>query len=140
MLAIMREYGSEMSDTAMPPRKSFVQKASVVRQFRRWNPNFTEWFVHINGKWIPKLGIDGEKKRRQEARLAYSEQRSKKQKTESCHDNATNDTKVASGKPLGKSEGISQKEAVLDQESEMDVESSNIKAASTQKVKNIAEI
>ena len=83
MLSIMREYGSEVSDTAMPPRKSYVQRASVVRQFRRWNPNFTEWFVHNSGQWIPKLGIEGEKKRRQKVRLAYSEQKSKKPKTSS---------------------------------------------------------
>ena len=84
MLSIMREYGSEVSDTAMPPRKSYVQKASVVRQFRRWNPNFTEWFVLTNGIWTPKLGPEGEKKRRQEARLAYS---NKKQKIELFHMN-----------------------------------------------------
>jgi hypothetical protein len=92
MLDIMREYGSEVSDMAMPPRKSYVQKASVVRQFRRWNPNFTEWFVHLNGKWIPKLGTDGEQKRRQEARLAFSSQRTnKKQKTstDGCNNNTT---------------------------------------------------
>lgn len=80
MLTIMRDYGSEVSDTAMPPRKSHVQKASVVRQFRRWNPNFTDWFVHVNGKWIPKLGKEAELKRRSEVRLMYMEQRAKKQK------------------------------------------------------------
>jgi hypothetical protein len=68
MLAIMREYGSEVSDMAMPPRKSYVQKASVVRQFRRWNPHFLEWFEHVNGRWVPKLGKDGELRRRQQAR------------------------------------------------------------------------
>jgi hypothetical protein len=91
MLEIMRDYGSEVSDTAMPPRKSYVQKASVVRQFRRWNPNFTEWFVHVNGKWMPKLGKDGELKRRHDARLAYSSQRmNKKQKTSTDGISATN--------------------------------------------------
>lgn len=64
----MRTYGSEVSDMAMPPRKSCVQKASVVRQFRRWNPNFLEWFEHVNGQWVPKLGREGELKRRQQAR------------------------------------------------------------------------
>jgi hypothetical protein len=78
MLAIMREYGSEVSDTAMPPRKSYVQKASVVRQFRRWNPNFLEWFEHVHGKWVPKLGKAGELKRRQEARRAAAMERKKK--------------------------------------------------------------
>jgi hypothetical protein len=68
MLSIMREYGSEVSDMAMPPRKSYVQKASVVRQFRRWNPHFLEWFEHVNGRWVPKLGKDGELRRRQQAR------------------------------------------------------------------------
>jgi hypothetical protein len=68
MLSIMREYGSEVSDMAMPPRKTYVQKASVVRQFRRWNPHFLEWFEHVNGRWVPKLGRDGELRRRQQAR------------------------------------------------------------------------
>lgn len=68
MLTLMRTYGSEVSDMAMPPRKSYVQKASVVRQFRRWNPNFLEWFEHVNGQWVPKLGRDGELQRRQMAR------------------------------------------------------------------------
>lgn len=78
MLSIMREFGSELSDTAMPPRKSYVQKASAVRQFRRWNPNFLDWFEHVNGKWVPKLGKAGELKRRQEARRTASTQRKKK--------------------------------------------------------------
>jgi hypothetical protein len=68
MLSIMREYGSEVSDMAMPPRKAYVQKASVVRQFRRWNPHFLEWFEHVNGRWVPKLGREGELRRRQQAR------------------------------------------------------------------------
>jgi hypothetical protein len=136
MLTIMREYGSEVSDTAMPPRKSYVQKASVVRQFRRWNPNFTEWFVHINGKWIPKLGAEGEKKRRQDARLAYSEQRSKKQKTESSFDNATKVTMVAAAS----AESLPQEASVQKQESKVYIEDSNIKAASSKKVKNVTEI
>jgi hypothetical protein len=78
MLSIMHEYGSEVSDTAMPPRKTFVQKASVVRQFRRWNPTFLEWFEHVNGKWVPKLGKAGEIRRRQEARRSAATQRKKK--------------------------------------------------------------
>jgi hypothetical protein len=80
MLEIMREYGSEVSETSMPPRKSFVQHASVVRQFRRWNPNFHDWFEHVDGQWRPKLGKAGELKRREEARRLAGQQR-KKQKT-----------------------------------------------------------
>jgi hypothetical protein len=80
MLEIMREYGSEVSETSMPPRKSFVQHASVVRQFRRWNPNFHDWFEHVDGQWRPKLGKAGELKRREEARRVAGQQR-KKQKT-----------------------------------------------------------
>lgn len=68
MLQLMRDYGSELSDTAVPPRKDAVQKASVVRQFRRWNPTFFEHFVHKNGKWVPKLGKKGELDRRAKVR------------------------------------------------------------------------
>jgi len=68
MLEIMSEYGSEISETAVPPRKGAVQKASVVRQFRRWNPNFFQHFVHRDGKWVPKLGRQGELDRRANAR------------------------------------------------------------------------
>jgi hypothetical protein len=68
MLDLMHEYGSEISDMAMPPRKSCVQKASVVRQFRRWNPNFLEYFEHKNGRWVPKLGKAAELQRREYSR------------------------------------------------------------------------
>ena len=70
MLQLMREYGSELSDTAVPPRKDSVQKASVVRQFRRWNPTFFEHFYHKNGKWVPKLGKKVELERRATVRAA----------------------------------------------------------------------
>ena len=68
MLELMRTYGSELSDTVMPPRKTKIQKASVIRQFRRWNPNFLEFFQYSGGKWVPKLGKEGELKRREEVR------------------------------------------------------------------------
>ena len=68
MLELMRTYGSELSDTVMPPRKTKIQKASVIRQFRRWNPNFLDYFQYAAGKWVPKLGKEGELKRREEAR------------------------------------------------------------------------
>jgi len=77
MLSLMREYGSEVSDTAMPPRKQHVQKASVVRQFRRWNPNFLEWFEFRNSQWVPKLGREGELRRREEARNLKAQEREK---------------------------------------------------------------
>jgi hypothetical protein len=64
MLQLMREYGSELSETAVPPRRDAVQKASVVRQFRRWNPTFFEHFHHRGGRWVPKLGKKGELERR----------------------------------------------------------------------------
>jgi hypothetical protein len=69
MLDLMHTYGSEVSDTVMPPRKSTIQKASIIRQFRRWNPNFLEYFHCVGGRWVPKLGHAGELKRRKEARL-----------------------------------------------------------------------
>ena len=80
MLHLMRTYGSEVSDMAMPPRKSCVQKASVVRQFRRWNPHFLDWFEHVNGQWVPKLGREGELKRRQQARQEAAVARREKSK------------------------------------------------------------
>lgn len=64
----MRTYGSEVSDTVMPPRKTKIQKASVIRQFRRWNPNFLEYFQYKYGRWVPKLGKEAELKRREEVR------------------------------------------------------------------------
>jgi hypothetical protein len=69
MLDLMQAYGSEVSDhthlsSAMTSGKRKVQKASIVRQFRRWNPNFHEFFRHEGGQWIPKLGIQGELDRR----------------------------------------------------------------------------
>ena len=67
-MELMRTYGSEFSDTVMPPRKTKIQKASVIRQFRRWNPNFLEYFHYSHGKWVPKLGKEAELKRREEVR------------------------------------------------------------------------
>jgi hypothetical protein len=91
MLSIMREYGSEISDTAMPPRKNYVQKASVVRQFRRWNPNFFEWFEHKHGAWVPKLGKQGELQRREHARKEAATDRKRKTKeTGGNNDTTTN--------------------------------------------------
>jgi hypothetical protein len=70
MIEMMQLYGSEVSDSVMPIRKNQnIQKASIVRQFRRWNPNFLEHFHHVHGKWVPKLGRDGELKRREQARV-----------------------------------------------------------------------
>lgn len=71
----MHEYGSEVSENAVPPRRDNVQKASVVRQFRRWNPNFLEYFIHKGGKWIPKLGKRGELERRARARADAARKR-----------------------------------------------------------------
>eukprot|EP00523_Entomoneis_sp_CCMP467_P004688 CAMPEP_0168743224 /NCGR_PEP_ID=MMETSP0724-20121128/13458_1 /TAXON_ID=265536 /ORGANISM="Amphiprora sp., Strain CCMP467" /LENGTH=561 /DNA_ID=CAMNT_0008790831 /DNA_START=14 /DNA_END=1699 /DNA_ORIENTATION=+ len=68
MLEIMSIYGSEVSETVMPPRKLNIQKASVIRQFRRWNPNFLKFFYFKDGKWEPKLGREGELTRRQQTR------------------------------------------------------------------------
>ncbi|KAL7581289.1 hypothetical protein ACA910_006056 [Epithemia clementina (nom. ined.)] len=68
MLEIMQIYGSEVSDTVMPPRKMNIQKASVIRQFRRWNPNFLKYFYFKDGKWHPKLGKEAELERRKTTR------------------------------------------------------------------------
>ena len=45
-----------------------IKKASIVRQFRRWNPEFFRFFLHHNGEWVPKLGREGELRRRAEKR------------------------------------------------------------------------
>ena len=74
---LMRDYGSEVSDVVLPPRKMNVQKASIIRQFRRWNPNFFDYFQFINGSWQPKLGREGELARRVLARKQASDCRKK---------------------------------------------------------------
>jgi hypothetical protein len=66
MIRIMQEYGSEVSNQTLPKRKSDIKKASIVRQFRRWNPEFFRYFIHVNGEWVPKLGREGELHRRAE--------------------------------------------------------------------------
>lgn len=69
MIRIMQEYGSEVSNQTLPQqRKQSIKKASIVRQFRRWNPNFFRFFLHLNGEWVPKLGKEGELRRRAEKR------------------------------------------------------------------------
>ena len=68
MIRIMQEYGSEVSNQTLPQRKHNIKKASIVRQFRRWNPEFFRYFIHLNGEWVPKLGKDGELRRRAEKR------------------------------------------------------------------------
>ena len=67
MLAIMKEYGSEVSDCTMPIRDG-IKKASVVHRFRRYNPNWFQFWECRQGQWIPKLGREGEHKRRAESR------------------------------------------------------------------------
>lgn len=69
MIRIMQEYGSEVSNQTLPQqRKQSIKKASIVRQFRRWNPDFFRFFLHHNGEWVPKLGREGELRRRAEKR------------------------------------------------------------------------
>ena len=70
MIEIMQEYGSEVSGQSFQKRKEDPQPASIVRQFRRWNPDFLKYFCRKNGKWIPKLGKAGELQRRQLKREA----------------------------------------------------------------------
>mmetsp|Transcript_1531 Transcript_1531/g.3797 ORF Transcript_1531/g.3797 Transcript_1531/m.3797 type:complete len:524 (+) Transcript_1531:91-1662(+) len=74
MLRIMEEYGSEVSNQTMPRRKNEIKKESVIRQFRRWNPEFFRYFTHINGEWVPKLGREGELRRRAEKRKVIKQQ------------------------------------------------------------------
>lgn len=64
MIEIMQEYGSEVSGQSFQKRKEDPQPASIVRQFRRWNPDFLKYFYRKNGKWLPKLGKAGELQRR----------------------------------------------------------------------------
>lgn len=71
MLRIMKEYGSEVSNQTLPTRKTEIKKTSVIRQFRRWNPDFFRYFQQdADGKWQPRLGKDGELKRRAEKRMS----------------------------------------------------------------------
>jgi len=70
MIEIMQEYGSEISGQSFQKRKENPQPASIVRQFRRWNPDFLKYFYRKNGKWQPKLGKDGELQRRKQKREA----------------------------------------------------------------------
>ena len=74
MVRIMQEYGSEVSNQTLPQRKQTIKKASIVRQFRRWNPEFFQYFAHINGEWVPKLGREGELRRRAEKRRQLKHQ------------------------------------------------------------------
>ena len=76
MLRIMEEYGSEVSNQTLPKRRDNIKKASIVRQFRRWNPEFFRYFIHVNGEWIPKLGKEGELQRRVEKRREIKRQTS----------------------------------------------------------------
>lgn len=73
MICIMQEYGSEVSNQTLPKRKSDIKKASIVRQFRRWNPEFFQYFIHVKGEWLPKLGKEGELRRREEKRRIVKE-------------------------------------------------------------------
>lgn len=74
MVKIMEEYGSEVSDQTLPMRKEHIKKTSIIRQFRRWNPTFFNYFVHANGEWVPKLGNKGELRRREEKRKMVKKQ------------------------------------------------------------------
>ena len=74
MIHIMQEYGSEVSNQTLPQRKQNIKKASIVRQFRRWNPEFFRYFAHVNGEWVPKLGRQGELRRRAEKRRQLKQQ------------------------------------------------------------------
>lgn len=82
MLQLMAIYGSETSNQTLPQqRKNTIKKASIVRQFRRWNPEFFRYFLHVNGEWVPKLGKEGEMQRRAEKRrmLQIAKQQSQQQ-------------------------------------------------------------
>mmetsp|Transcript_91904 Transcript_91904/g.137647 ORF Transcript_91904/g.137647 Transcript_91904/m.137647 type:complete len:364 (-) Transcript_91904:173-1264(-) len=69
MIRIMQDYGSEVSNQTLPKRKESIKKASIVRQFRRWNPEFFRYFTrNPSGEWVPKLGREGELRRRAEKR------------------------------------------------------------------------
>jgi hypothetical protein len=80
MLAIMDEYGSEVSENRAPAKRktdtATLKKSSVIRQFRRWNPNFLDHFAYRHGQWVAKLGRVGELKRRAEARRQACRERS----------------------------------------------------------------
>jgi hypothetical protein len=74
MMRIMQDYGSEVSNQTLPKRRDGIKKASIVRQFRRWNPEFFRYFIHVNGEWVPKLGKEMEMRRREEKRKELKRQ------------------------------------------------------------------
>jgi hypothetical protein len=84
MLAIMEEYGSETTEASLSSRRKAanVKKSSVVRQFRRWNPNFLEFFSFRQGQWVPNLGREKEIQRR--IRVRSQAVNTRKQKTMPC--------------------------------------------------------
>ena len=79
MIKIMQEYGSEVSNQTLPKRRENIKKASIVRQFRRWNPEFFRYFIHMNGEWVPKLGREAELQRRAEKRRQLKRKSAKDQ-------------------------------------------------------------
>ena len=74
----MQDYGSEVSNQTLPKRRDDIKKASIVRQFRRWNPEFFRYFIHVNGEWVPKMGKEVELRRREEKRKELKRQATQK--------------------------------------------------------------
>ena len=75
MIKIMQEYGSEVSNQTMTiKRKTNIKKASIIRQFRRWNPEFFRFFLYMDGEWVPRLGREGELERRAKKRTMMKQQ------------------------------------------------------------------
>jgi hypothetical protein len=57
-------------NVVMPPHKLSIHKALVAQQFRRWNPNFFEYFSYANGRWEPNR--QGELARRLQSRNEHA--------------------------------------------------------------------
>ena len=77
MLTIMRVFGPEGLELW---RKDIhkLDKASLERTFKQWNPHFFTWFHRRRGQWVPVLGFKEESIRRETARSALERKQSRK--------------------------------------------------------------
>lgn len=69
MLQVMKVFGPE---GLHPWRKDIhkLDKSSIIRLFKQWNPHFFVWFHKRKGIWVPLLGFQQESARRKLSRKA----------------------------------------------------------------------
>lgn len=73
MITLMRVFGPE---DLQPWRKDLhkLDRSSIVRIFKQWNPHFFAWFHRKRGIWVPILGFREESLRRETARTVLRRQ------------------------------------------------------------------